>query len=158
MDVYTPSAVPRYSRTPNSWTPSRINQSRENAWGLCTVRDVAPAVFAMSSFSAPLTLYRPPTEFMDVLVERGCTWIWDSLCLVGDEKRMEEAITGNSFSMIVTDDSYIRELHPDMCSSAFMFECSSRRGKLVGSFPSRPYWLMHTEGNCLDTWLFIQFC
>ena len=122
MDVYMPSAVPLYSHTPNRWTSLRINQPREKVGGLCTVRDVAPAVFAMSSFSAPLTQPRPPTGFMDVLVEWGFTWMWDSLHLVGDEKLTEKAIADNS-CMAVTDGSYVRELHPNICSATFMFEC-----------------------------------
>ena len=73
---------------------------------------------------------------MDVLIEWGCTWMWDSLRLVGDETWIEEAIADNSCTA-VTDGSYIKELHPNICSAAFMFECSKGRGKLVGSFPEQ---------------------
>ena len=37
--------------------------------------------------------------------------------------------------MVVTDGSYTRELHPNICSTAFMFECSKGCVKLVGSSP-----------------------
>ena len=60
--------------------------------------------------------------------------MWDSLRLAGNEKWIEEAIADNSY-MAVTDGLYIRELHPNIYSAAFMFECSKGRGKLVGSFP-----------------------
>ena len=87
MDVYMQSAVRRYSCIPNRWTHSRINQPREDIGGFFTVRDGAPVVFAMSSFSAPVTLpISRPTEFMDVLIKWGCTWMWDSLRLAGNEK------------------------------------------------------------------------
>ena len=121
MDVYTPSAVPHYSQIPNHWTHSRINQPRENLRGFYTVKDVVPAVFTMSSFSSPMIQPRPQTGCMDVLVECGCTWMWDSLHLVGDEEWIEEAITDNS-CMVLTDGLYIRELHHNICSAAFMFE------------------------------------
>ena len=62
------------------------------------------------------------------------SWMWDSLRLVWDEKCIDESIADNS-CMAVTDGSYIKELHPNICSAAFMFECSKGRGKLVGSFP-----------------------
>ena len=123
MDIYMSSTVPRYSHTPNRWTRSRINQPRTNVGGFCTVRDIAPAVFAISSFSAPVIQPRPPSGFMDVLIEWECTWMWDLIRLVGDEKWIEEAIADNS-CMAVTDGSHIRELHPNICSAAFMFECS----------------------------------
>ena len=36
--------------------------------------------------------------------------------------------------MAVTDGSYIKEHYPDLCSAAFILECSKRRGRLVGAF------------------------
>ncbi len=35
----------------------------------------------------------------------------------------------------VTDGSYILEHHPDLCSAAFVLECTWKRGQMVGSFP-----------------------
>lgn len=35
----------------------------------------------------------------------------------------------------VTDGSYIRELHPEICSAAFILECSAGTGRILGSFP-----------------------
>ena len=121
---------------PNRWSGSRIDQTRENIEEFCTVRDVAPAVLAISSFSAPMTQPRPPTESMDVLIEWGCTWMWDSLRLVGNEKWIEQAIADES-CMSVTDGLHRRELYPDICSVAFMFEYSKSRAELVGSFPEK---------------------
>jgi hypothetical protein len=34
----------------------------------------------------------------------------------------------------VTDGSYIRELYPNLCSAAFVLECSKGRDRVVGSF------------------------
>ncbi len=35
--------------------------------------------------------------------------------------------------MAVTDRSYIREIYPNLCSAAFVMECSKGRGRIVGS-------------------------
>jgi hypothetical protein len=34
----------------------------------------------------------------------------------------------------VTDESYIRELYPNICSAAFVLECSKGHSRVVGSF------------------------
>jgi hypothetical protein len=34
----------------------------------------------------------------------------------------------------VTDGSYIKEMHPELCSTAFILECSLTGGRMVGSF------------------------
>ncbi len=36
--------------------------------------------------------------------------------------------------MAVTDGSYIKEHHPELCSAAFVLECTKGRGRLVGAF------------------------
>ena len=37
----------------------------------------------------------------------------------------------------MTDGLYIKELYPDLCSAAFVLECSKDRGKIFGSFPEQ---------------------
>jgi hypothetical protein len=37
----------------------------------------------------------------------------------------------------VTDGSYIRELHPNLCSAAFVVECAKGQGRIIGSFSER---------------------
>ena len=62
--------------------------------------------------------------------------MWDSLQLVGGEDWLAEAIADESL-VAVTDGSYIKELYPNLCSAAFIFECSKGRGRLVGSFAEK---------------------
>jgi hypothetical protein len=50
----------------------------------------------------------------------GATWISKSIT--------------NSTLVAVTDGSYIRELFPNLCSAAFVLECSAGHGRIVGSF------------------------
>ena len=47
--------------------------------------------------------------------------------------------------MVVAEGLYMPDLHTDLCSTAFFFECKSGQGKLVGSFvefsaSSNAYW------------------
>ena len=82
---------------------------------------------------APLTLSVLPLniEYLDVLIEWGCTWIWDSFRLVGKERRIEEVIVDNS-CMAVMNRLYIRKVNHGIYLATFMLECSNGRCKLVG--------------------------
>ena len=51
----------------------------------------------------------------------------------GVVKWLEHAIVEGTF-VAVTDGLFIRELYPNLCSTAFVLECSSRRGQVCGSF------------------------
>ena len=81
-------------------------------------------------------MVEPPSCFLEMLQERGCAWMWKDLQYVGEDSWIEEAIADNSL-VACTDGSFIRELYPDLCSAAFILECSKGRGRLVGSFPEK---------------------
>ncbi len=44
-----------------------------------------------------------------------------------------EAIQDGSL-VAVTDGSYIRQLHPNLCLAAFVLECAKWHGKIISSF------------------------
>ena len=75
-----------------------------------------------------------PSSIFDVLEGWGCTWVWDSLTIVGDEDWLFQSIEAGS-CYAVTDGSFIREHFPDLCSAAFILECQGGRGRIVGAFP-----------------------
>ena len=54
--------------------------------------------------------------------------------LVGKDDWIEKAIANHS-CVAVTDGSYMRELYPNVCSTAFIFECTDGTGRLIGLFP-----------------------
>ena len=56
------------------------------------------------------------------------------MVLVGENYWIEEAIANRS-CVAVTNGSYMRELYPNVCSAAFIFECTDGTGRLIGSFP-----------------------
>ena len=62
--------------------------------------------------------------------------MWKSLRLIGDDNWLEESITAGT-CIAVTDGSYIRELYPELCSAAFIIECTEGRGLIVGAFPEQ---------------------
>ena len=77
-----------------------------------------------------------PETILEVLEEWGCTWMWRSLRLIGDDHWLEDAIEAGT-CRAVTDGSYIKELYPNICSAAFILECKEGRGRIVGSFPEQ---------------------
>ena len=56
------------------------------------------------------------------------------MVLVGKDDWIEKAIV-NSSCVTVANGSYMRELYPDVCSTAFILECTDCTGRLIGSFP-----------------------
>ena len=133
MDVYGPSNVPRH-RGPNRYTRILAGVHAEVKGAVCTVDSVAQAVVKVRSTAASFRPAPPPATFLDVLREWECTWLWDDLVLEGDEGWLVEAIMQGTL-VGVTDGSYIREFHPDLCSAAFIFECTASKRRLFGSFP-----------------------
>ena len=53
--------------------------------------------------------------------------------MIGGVTWINESIT-NGTLVAVTDGSYIRELFPNLCSVASVLECSTGRGRIIGSF------------------------
>ena len=89
----------------------------------------------VSTAEAPKTTATPAT-ILEVLEEWGCLWMWDSLRLVGNDHWLEEAIEIVT-CRAVTDGSYIKEMYPNICSAAFVFEYKEGRGQIIGSFPKQ---------------------
>ena len=134
MDVYVPSNLSGTRYTPNRWIRRRINQGTEVQGRICTVRDAGLAIKAVESTSQLPEDQPMPDSLLEVLREWGSTWMWESLRLFGNEDWIKGAIERSSL-VCVTDGSYIRETLPELCSAAFILECSEGTGRIVGSFP-----------------------
>ena len=103
---------------------------------VCSVREATRgSKVIVSTADAPRPTAMPET-MLEVLEDWGCLWIWSSLRLVGDDHWLEEAIEAGT-CRAVTDGSYIKELYPNICSAAFVFECSEGKGRIIGSFPEQ---------------------
>ena len=60
--------------------------------------------------------------------------MWKTWRLVGDNNWLDESIQAGA-CVTVTYDLYIRELSPELCSTAFVLECSEGRWRIIGSLP-----------------------
>jgi hypothetical protein len=63
----------------------------------------------------------------------GCTWLWEDIQWRGGSDWMLSAIKSGT-CIVVADGSYMPTLRTDICSTAFVFECTEGTGSLVGSF------------------------
>ena len=105
----------------------------EHTGQVCTVRDVCTAVVAVASVADPPREERMPQCLKEVLDSWGSTWMWKALRLVGDNVWIRGVIERGTL-IAVTDGSYMRELLPNLCSAAFILECSEGSGRIVGTF------------------------
>lgn len=100
----------------------------------CTVRESRNGLVSITSVAAAPRPEKMPESLFEVLQEWDNTWLWKSLRLVGDDNWLLESIQAGT-CIAVTDGSYIREVYPDLCSCAFILECTEGRGRIFGSFP-----------------------
>jgi hypothetical protein len=94
---------------------------------LATVEEGMPGTMKVCSVASPPIRPIPPSDFLDVLRGWGQRWIWDNLKVTGGTDWVAQAIADNSL-VAVTDGSYIKEHYPDLCSVAFVLECTQGRG------------------------------
>ena len=55
----------------------------------------------------------------------------------GGTEWIRHSIDDRSLVAVTDYGLYIRELYPNLCSAAFVLECSKGRGRIVGSFSER---------------------
>ncbi len=111
----------------------RTSPSGRMQGALATMEESTPGMMKVCSVASPSIRPIPPADFLDVLRGWGQTWIWDDLKVTGGTDWVAQAIADNSL-VAVTDGSYIKEPFPDLCSAAFVLECTQGRGRLVGAF------------------------
>jgi hypothetical protein len=74
-----------------------------------------------------------PSTFKEILMSWGNTWLWDHLTITKGDYWIHQAIA-KGMLMAVTDGSYMPELYPNICSAAFVLECSKGQGCIYGAF------------------------
>ena len=134
MDTFVPSNLSGTRNIPNRWIRRRIDLEAQDQGKICTVRDAGLVIKAVESMSNPPEKQVMPDSLLEVLREWGCTWMWESLRLFGNEDWIKRAIKNGSL-ICVTDGSYIKEMVPELCSAAFILECEEGTGRILGSFP-----------------------
>jgi hypothetical protein len=81
MDIYTPSAIPRYENRTNCWMRLRIDVAREEIGDFCPLKLVALVVYGILSTSASPPSPAPPSNFWSVIEGWGKTWMWENLTI-----------------------------------------------------------------------------
>jgi hypothetical protein len=61
-------------------------------------------------------------------------WTWNEMKVVGGTEWLSQAVEGGTF-IAVRDGSYIWEHFSNLCSMAFILECTCGGGGVVGAFP-----------------------
>ena len=133
MDVYTPAIGQEYGRRPNCWMIQSQNVPSEVRGDICSVRKAREGIINITSHSSQAPAKALPRDFWAVIEEWGELWIWEHLKVVGDPGWIEHSIKDNACTA-VTDGSYMKHMYPDICSAAFIFECSKGRGRIIGYF------------------------
>ena len=119
---------------------------RENISGrICSITVQDEETVQISSLSREAPAKEDPENFLEVLREWGNGWMWKNLRADGGEGQglsmreragfdwIKEAIQDESLTA-VSDGSYIRQLHPELCSAAMIMECQRTKQRLVLSF------------------------
>ena len=127
MYIYKATQLPQYGNTTNCWTQVITNWPSEINGNICSVQEVALAVVEITSTATTPCSQEIPTCFLDVSVEWGSTWLWDSLQLVGEENWLEETIQDGT-CLAVSYGLYMKELYPDLCSAAFFKNVANVEG------------------------------
>ena len=131
MDVYEPSnsTARRWKRVEESTEPQLLGKP-------CSVQEMSRNLVRVQMVASDPDVEIFPETLFEVLKEWKHTWMWKSLKLVGEEDWIFTAIREGTL-IAVTDGSYIRELFPNVCSCAFVLECTQGRGRILGSFPEQ---------------------
>ncbi len=69
--------------------------------------------------------------------------------VLGGTDWLLQAIAGGTL-IPVTDGSYIREHYPELCSAAFILECTQGGGRVTGAFPEALIDANAFQGELLD--------
>ena len=133
MDVYTATGVPRYAGRPNCWTRSRIDQVWRERGEICSVTEIARAVWRTAAPAARPAAPSKPGTIKEQLAIWGHEWIWRDLHISGEGLWLYDAIKRGK-CIAASDGSFMREAHPHLCSTAFTIECTDGTGVISGSF------------------------
>eukprot|EP00956_Cyclotella_meneghiniana_P010715 scaffold14988_cov36-Cyclotella_meneghiniana.AAC.2 len=109
---------------------------------ICSIEMCGSSTVKICSLTNPPPECENPENFLDVLKEWGHTWIWDGLQVSGATGKGVNLIPGDDMEWIfdgiqngtlvaVSDGSYIREWHPELCSAAMIMECQATRNRIV---------------------------
>ncbi len=129
-DIYVADRKPNRFRFSHKQARTKLNV-------ICSVqRTIDDDQWRLLSTAPTASLPQAPCTYIEVLESWGNTWLWDDLTVSGGINWIGQAIANRTL-VAVTDGSYIRELYPNLCSAAFVLECSTGLGRVYGLFSER---------------------
>ena len=105
VDIYERSQVRGY-RGSNKFIFTQLNHPLEEFWDYCTVEETVPGVWRVETKGAVEPRNVAPVNFLDILMEWGCEWMWEGIQVVVGTDWLGEAIEDESL-VTVTDGSFI---------------------------------------------------
>ena len=117
--------------------PNRFHHSHcQPTCHLKTICSIEPTLsregWCLTSLELRARPTQAPTSFLNILRSWGNTSLWEHLQVTGGTSWIHGSITNGSLVAIM-DRSYIREIYPNLCSAAFVLECSKGQGRIMGA-------------------------
>jgi len=136
IQQYRPSQLPWFANMPNRYSPAEDPDDEDDMplGNVATVRTTDPYIWSITGHSDCAPSKPQSSDFREVLLDWEHTLLWEDFCMVGDAGWIADAIRDNTL-ITVTDGSYMKEIHPHLCSAAYILEYSLGRGRIVGAFP-----------------------
>jgi hypothetical protein len=138
------SSTGRSSRSQTySYSSTREQNSEEGE--LCSVKIISDETVQLISHAPCAVAEEEVDTFLDVLKKWKGKWMWENLVVSGASgcglnmrcrsgfEWIREVIENNSL-FAVSDGSYIKQLHPELCSAAVILECQKSGGLITLSF------------------------
>ncbi len=120
-------------RKPNRFHYSHTHQRKEHT-RICLVKSTLEGEHFRLTSVAPVANPDPiPSSFKVVLRSWGNTWLWEDVSRTRGDTWIEESIA-DGMLVAVTDGSYIRKSFLNVCSAAFVLECSKGQGRTFSTF------------------------
>ena len=96
---------------------------------LCSTRSTGDDQLIVTSHTPPPPIPQPSNHFQAVLFSWSHKHWWEGLKYTGSGSWIYQSIKKGTL-VCVSDGSYIRELHPLVCSAAIIMECSESQNRL----------------------------
>jgi hypothetical protein len=113
---------------------SSQNVPAEDIGEICSICHARNGVINITSHSPNPPAKVPLQDFWTVIEGWGELWIWENLKVVGDPGGWLEISIKEMACIAVADGSYMKLMYPNICSAAFIFECTRGRGRIIGYF------------------------
>ena len=97
---------------------------------LCSTKKTDNGNIILLSHTPHPTLKTTPTHFHDLLLDWSGSHWWQELKYTGDGTWIYQAVRKGTL-ICISDGSYIKELHPDVCSAAIIMECTTSQDRLT---------------------------